>query len=791
MQSQQVKEESGIKAEAIRVTGTVQGVGFRPFVWRLAQQYQLRGRVWNDGEGVVIHVWGTDQAIATFRDQLRLTAPPLTHIEDLHAIILMDMAIPDNFSIVESQPGKALTNISPDAATCPQCLAEIHNPADRRYRYPFTNCTHCGPRLSIIQGIPYDRANTSMRLFTMCPECQAEYDNPADRRFHAQPNACKTCGPSLWLENALGERVVADGVLDDIDNAVRFIKQGYILAIKGIGGFHLACDATNENVLDLLRKRKHRYHKPFALMARDINVIRRYAEMTDEEAGLLQSPATPIVILRAKAKSALPEAVAPGQNSLGFMLPYTPLHSLLIQGFDVPLVMTSGNRSDEVQCITNNQAREQLHGVADFFLLHNRDIVNRLDDSVARIVDGRPQLLRRARGYAPSPLRLPKGFGGGRVILAMGAELKNSFCLAKEDKAIVSQHQGDLEDTSVFKDYRHNIKLYQRLYDCRPDLIAVDEHPEYISSKFGKELAATHDLPLIKVQHHHAHIAACMVEHGLPLDSKPVLGIVLDGLGYSGNSGKVSELWGSEFLLADYRGFQRLASFQPIAMLGGSRAIMEPWRNTFAHLHQCLGWEHVRKQYQDLAFVKLMQHKPVTNLLTMLEKGINSPKSASAGRLFDAVAALLGVCPDGVSYEGQAAIQLEAIAEPDFATSKPYPYTVSRDGESNKLRIDWRSFWQAILLDAANGNPAESIAGRFHQTLVQVIIDLVQRLSQQHDFAHVVLSGGVMQNQLLLDHVTKALSGLPISFLIPRQYPANDGGIALGQAAVAIGSGFD
>jgi hydrogenase maturation protein HypF len=786
MQSLQSKEESGIKAEAIRVSGTVQGVGFRPFVWRLAQQYKLRGRVWNDGEGVSIHVWGLQEALVAFREQLRLEAPPLTHIEGIFDSVLSDMNMPDDFSIAESQEGKTLTNISPDAAICPQCLAEIHDPADRRYRYPFTTCTHCGPRLSIIKGIPYDRANTSMQVFTMCPECQAEYDNPADRRFHAQPNACKTCGPSLWLENVLGERVFHDGSLDDIDHAAKLIKQGYILAIKGIGGFNLACDAANANVLDKLRERKRRYHKPFALMARDIGVIRRYAEVNDQETELLQNPAAPIVILRVKTESNLSEAVAPGQNSLGFMLPYTPLHALLLQSFDVPLVMTSGNRSDEAQCITNDQVREQLHGIADFFLLHNRDIVNRLDDSVARIIDGQPQLLRRARGYAPSPLRLPKGFEDGRAILAMGAELKNSFCLVKENRATVSQYQGDLEDTSVFKDYRNNIELYERLYDHRPDLIAVDEHPEYISSKYAKDLAATQKLPLVKVQHHHAHIAACMVEHGLPLDNRPVLGVALDGLGYSEDSGKGGELRGSEFLLADYSGFQRLACFQSIAMPGGSRAIMEPWRNTFAHLHQCLGWEQVRRQFPYLAFVKYMRHKPISNLLTMLEKGINSPQASSAGRLFDAVAALLGVCRDGVSYEGQAAIQLEAKAETGFVTGKPYPYTVRHDRESNKLRIEWRSFWQAVLLDAANGISVESIAGRFHQTLVQVIIDLVRRLLQQHDFTHVVLSGGVMQNQLLLDQVTRALSRLSISYLIPRQFPANDGGIALGQAAVAI-----
>jgi hydrogenase maturation protein HypF len=769
-------------AEVIRVGGTVQGVGFRPFVWHLAQQFNLRGRVWNDGAGVVIQAWGTPEALAAFRHQLRTAAPPLAQVDAIHAVPLANATMPEGFAIVASREGKALTNVSPDAATCPQCLAEINDPTNRRYRYPFTNCTHCGPRLSIIKAIPYDRANTSMHRFTLCPACEAEYHNPADRRFHAQPNACKTCGPSLWLEGSDGERLAAAQAIDDIDYAARLIQQGHILAIKGIGGFHLACDASNAEAVRQLRQRKRRYHKPFALMARDIEVMRRYAVVGQQEAQLLQAPAAPIVILRTLADADLPHEVAPGQQRLGFMLPYTPLHALLLQDMAMPLVMTSGNRSDEAQCISNTQAREQLHGIANYFLLHDRDILNRLDDSVARVVQGRPQLLRRARGYAPSPLPLPPGFADNPMVLAMGAELKNSFCLVKDGKAIVSQHQGDLEDVSVWQDYRHNLALYQQLYDHQPALIAVDRHPEYLASKLGREMAAAHELELITIQHHHAHIAACMAEHGLPRTSKPVLGIALDGLGY----GDEGELWGGELLLADYAGYRRLARLQPIAMPGGSRAMREPWRNTFAHLHQTLGWAQVQQQYPQLAFVRSMQDKPVANLLTMMEKGIQSPPASSAGRLFDAVAGLLGVCRETVNYEGQAAMELEAMAEKTFAASKAYPYDISSAGAEPLLTIQWRQLWQAMLADVAAGVSKAVIAGRFHRTLLQAMVAVTGRLVKQHELEQVVLTGGVMQNQLLLENLSHELTSLGLTVLVPRQVPANDGGIALGQALIAL-----
>lgn len=768
--------------ETIRVRGIVQGVGFRPFVWQLAQRHGLQGRVWNDAEGVLIEAWGAADALERFRHDLRREAPPLARLEAIETRPLAAQSAPTGFHIADSRQGRVATGISPDAASCPQCLAEIRDPGNRRYRYPFTNCTHCGPRLSIIRAIPYDRANTSMADFALCPQCRTEYDDPADRRFHAQPNACPDCGPRAWLEDAGGERLAPAPGVDVIEQAAALLRQGHVLAIKGLGGFHLACDASNDAAVDRLRQRKQRNHKPFALMARDAGVIRRYAELNPAEEVLLQQPAAPIVILRAHATAALAEGVAPGQDRLGFMLPYTPLHSLLLQDIEVPLVMTSGNRSDETQCIYNQQARTQLSGIADYFLLHDRDIVNRLDDSVARIIDGQPQLLRRARGYAPQPLRLPSGFEASPAVLAMGAELKNTFCLLQDGKAVVSQHQGDLEDATVHQDYRHNLDLYRQMFDHRPELIAVDHHPNYLSTGLGLRFAQAEGRHLVKVQHHHAHIAACMAEHSLPLATQTLLGMALDGLGL----GDGGSLWGAECLLADYRGYQRLARFEPVAMPGGTRAVIEPWRNAFAHLHHCLGWDRVVRDYPGLDFVTFMRDKPVANLITMQEKGLNSPPASSAGRLFDAVAAVLGICCDAVSYEGQAAMQLETMAEGMFADSHPYPHGLDRNGnDDGLLTVTWTTFWPAMLQDLVDGVPHASIAARFHRTLVAVITSLVERLLQKHGFSHVVLTGGVMQNQLLLEALISELSAQGLQVLIPRQFPANDGGIALGQAVVA------
>lgn len=787
-----MSDQAGIIAERIRVSGRVQGVGFRPFVWQLAQQYGLRGQIWNDAEGVMIEAWGLTTDLEAFKQGLRNQAPRLAKITAIKHIGVgkqqQSQAIPSNFSIVASETGDTQTEVAPDASVCPACLAEINDPTNRRYRYPFTNCTHCGPRLSIVKAIPYDRANTSMREFVMCEQCQAEYDDPANRRFHAQPNVCRHCGPSLWVENKRGERIVIKQDLDEIAFAVEQIKQGKILAIKGVGGFHLACDASNSTTVAELRRRKQRYAKPFALMARDIKLVKQYCHVSEEEQRLLVSAAAPIVILAMREADRLPTSLAPQQNSLGFMLPYTPLHALLLQELDVPLVMTSGNCSDQAPCIDNEQARRQLAGIADFYLMHDRDIVNRLDDSVVRQLilgeQAQIQVLRRGRGYAPDSAALPPGFENSPAILAMGAELKNTFCLLKGGTAYLSQHQGDLEDATVLADYQNNLKLYQQLYQHQPKYLALDQHPEYLSTKLGQQYALAHQLKVNQVQHHHAHIVACMAEHDLALNSEPVLGIALDGLGY----GEKGQLWGGEFLLANYAGYRRLASLQAVALPGGFKAMQEPWRNTFAHLHQTLGWRWVEQHYPDNPFVLFMQEKPLQNLITMLDKNLNSPRASSAGRLFDAVAAILGLHREAVSFEGQAAMRLEVLAEKNMAHSHPYPFELEFEKEQQLWRVNWSTFWQALLDDmqlcATNVGAVEKMAARFHHTMIDVCHRLVTTLYEQYGFQHVVLTGGVMQNRILLQGIYKALEPHSLSVMSPRHYPTNDGGIALGQALV-------
>jgi hydrogenase maturation protein HypF len=768
-----------LHTEQIRVKGTVQGVGFRPFVWHLASQFELKGRVWNDSQGVVIKVSGHPEVLQQFREQLKLDTPPLAKIESVTYETLESLAVESGFRIIDSQTGDTLTNISADAATCPQCLEEINDPNNRRYRYPFTNCTHCGPRLSIIKAVPYDRANTSMAAFTMCPLCQSEYDDPSDRRFHAQPNACPQCGPRTWLEDTQ-QNVIAVEYSDELAHAAALIKQGYIIAIKGVGGFHLACDATSDTVVTRLRQRKQRYKKPFAMMARDISLIRTYAHANSAEEKLLKDRATPIVLLEQKNHHQLASAVAPDQTCIGFMLPYTPLHYVLLKELDFPIVLTSGNRSEEVQCITNEQAREQLGDIADYFLMHDRDIVNRLDDSVARIINDKPQLLRRARGYAPEPLSLPKGFEQAPPILAMGAELKNTFCLVKDGRAIVSPYQGDLEDVSVYRDYESNLLLYADLYKHQPETIAVDAHPNYLSTSVGKRIAGQNNIPIHHVQHHHAHIAACMIEHNMPLDAKPVLGISLDGLGY----GDDDSLWGGEFMLADYANYQRLAALEAVAMPGGTKAIVEPWRNAFAHLESSLGWHRVVQQYPEIEFVRFMRDKPVDTLQQMMNSNLNSPRVSSAGRLFDAVAALLGICVERIHYEGEAAMQLEAMAERADAGVTPYPVTLDAETDQGIFRIGWHDLWRCLLEDIARNEAVMNIAARFHITLAELLNKMVVDLSELHCFEQVVLCGGVMQNRLLTQYFIERMAANGMDVIYPEKIPANDSSISLGQAAI-------
>ena len=777
-----VNDPQFLHGHAIRVRGIVQGVGFRPAVWRLAQRLQIVGSVWNDAAGVMIHAWGRPAAIAEFIQRLNSEAPPLARIDGVECTLLQrdTESIPDNFQIMSSRTGSMQTAVAADAATCPACLREIRDCNERRYRYAFTNCTHCGPRLSIIRALPYDRANTSMAGFDMCPACRREYLDPGDRRFHAQANACPDCGPVIALVDREGNTFAAEqGDTDAIAAAARLLVGGAVVAVKGIGGFHLACDAGNEQAVARLRQRKHRYDKPFAVMVRDMTMLRQYARAGELEQQLLESRAAPIVILPAQGKS-LASGIAPDDDRLGLMLPYTPLHHCLLQDLQRPIVLTSGNRSDEPQCIDNRQARRRLAGICDYWLEHDRDIVNRLDDSVLRVVDGKPRMIRRARGYSPDAIAVAGDFAGAPPVLAMGGELKNTFCLLSRGEAIVSQHMGDLENPQVQGDYRSSLERYRRLFDMNPRQIAVDLHPDYLSTQLGQQLAEIESLTLHRVQHHHAHIAACMAEHGLPLDTEPVLGLAFDGLGYAGDGA----FWGGEFLYCDYRQFTRLASFQDMPLPGGYQALLEPWRNTYAHLTRCFDWRQCSSQFADLDIIRFLHGKPLKTLDVMIDRKINSPLSSSCGRCFDAFAAALGICRDRISYEGQAAIALEALAAPlCHQQQAAYPVAILKDGDL--WRLHWRPFWEALLTDLQQRVDRQLIAARIHCGVANAAAVMAARLCQSTGCKTVVLSGGVFQNALLLEQVSASLRDQGLLVLSPERLPANDGGISLGQAVIA------
>ncbi len=764
-----------MKGIKIRVRGVVQGVGFRPFIANLAESFQLNGEVWNDAQGVGIQVWGDDATLQQFVQDVTSKAPPLAKVQHVSTTTLTKTCEVQGFKILASVDGNTSTGVAADAATCVACLQDVNNPADRHYQYPFTNCTHCGPRLSIIREVPYDRKNTSMASFEMCTACQKEYENHKNRRFHAQPNACPDCGPQLQFLDAEGKVVVAG---NNIEAAAAWIKQGKIVAVKGLGGIHLACDASNEEVVNILRQRKCRFGKPFAMMAKDEMQVRQYADVSQEEALLLQGVEAPVVVLNAKPNYAIAPSVAPGQSTLGFMLPYTPLHHLLLAIIDNPIVLTSGNVSEEPQCIDNNDAMGRLSSIADGFLLHNRDIVNRLDDSVIKVMAAKPRLMRRARGFSPSALLLPKGFENAHGILAMGGELKNTFCLLQHGHAIMSQHMGDLENTAVHSDYQKNLTLYQKLYDFEPVHISVDKHPDYFSTQWGKHYASTKGLEVSEVQHHHAHIAACMAECGLPLGSE-VLGIALDGLGM----GEHGELWGGEFLHVSYQSSYRVSSIQTAALLGGAKAMYEPWRNTFAQLN-ALGWDNVIEKYADLPLIQKLSKKPVHNLQVMCDKGLNSPQASSMGRLFDAVAAALDICFERAAFEGQAAMALEVLASKESSSSVE-PYPVGEIKQDGLIRLSWSFMWAAILHDLEAGVAKPEIAMRFHQTVIHAVSQRATFLLKKKQLSIVVLSGGVFQNKILLEGVFHRLDEDGFQVMIPQNYPLNDGGLSLGQAVIA------
>ncbi|WP_200279472.1 carbamoyltransferase HypF [Rhabdochromatium marinum] len=787
------------QAEHIRVRGLVQGVGFRPHVWHLAHSLSCRGDVRNDGDGVLIRLWAPDTAtIDDFCQRLRTQPPPLARIDciERHPQNTDQSAPAPHFEIIASAATEVHTSLVPDAATCPACLAELKDPGNRRYRYPFINCTHCGPRLSIVRAIPYDRANTSMAVFPLCPHCLTEYRDPADRRFHAQPNACPVCGPHVWLEDATGQRLdpVQLGAADAIAAASQQLAAGQILAIKGIGGFHLAADATNATTVARLRQRKARDAKPFALMARDHQVIRRFCRLSAQEQALLDSPAAPIVLLEVQPErlpaSRIATGIAPGQSRLGFMRPYSPLHHLLLADWERPLLMTSGNRSDEPQVIDNQDARTRLAPLADAWLLHDRDILNRLDDSIVRVDAGQPRLLRRARGYAPAPLPVPPGFEDAPPVLAFGGELKNTFCLLDAPRLMLSQHLGDLSDPRTLREFERTLALYRRIFQHQPQAIAIDRHPEYHNRAIAHQLAATAGVPLIEVQHHFAHIAAVLGDNGWPKTAGPVLGVALDGLGYGQDGG----LWGGEVLRADYSGFTRLAWLQPTPLPGGDQAAHEPWRNLLAQLHSRLGWSHACEQWPILKRLPALDTPASATLLRMLDAGLNAPLSSSTGRLFDAVAAALSIHPERVAYEGQAAMELEALAsrwrrdsgaEVDSDSSTTFGYPFARQSLTAGITLDPSPMWQALLTDLSQGVERGCIAARFHHGLAQALTGLCVDLAQAQGLDTLALSGGSFQNRLLLESITVQVERAGLRVLSHHQIPSNDGGLALGQALIA------
>jgi hydrogenase maturation protein HypF len=765
----------------IRVRGRVQGVGFRPFVWIAARDLGLAGEVFNDAEGVLIRVAGPAKAITELRRRLRDEAPSLAKVESVE-MKPFSGDLPPEFRIHVSREGRARTQISPDAKLCAACAADIADPANRRFRYPFTTCTHCGPRFSIVKSIPYDRANTTMAAFALCADCAADYGDPVDRRYHAQPIACPVCGPRARLVDMDGS-AVPHTARDDVEAASQLIQRGEIVAIKGLGGYHIACDATNAASVARLRQGKRRDGKPLAMMARDCDVIRRFARVGEAEAALLASPEAPIVILPA-AGEPLPEAIAPGLSELGFLLPTTPLHALLMRDIDNPVVMTSGNLSHEPQLIDDVPALAKLKDIADCALVHDRPIANRIDDSVARSMDGALRLLRRARGYAPAPLPLPPGFAAAPELLAFGAELKSTFCLVKDGEAILSQHQGDLHNAETYDDYARNLRLYMQMFQQAPTAFAVDRHRDMLSSTLGAALARENNAPLIEIQHHHAHVAACLAENLRALDAPRVLGVVLDGLGL----GEDGAIWGGEFLLADYRGHERVGSFKPVAMIGGDRASREPWRNLYAHLTAAMDWPRLRAEFGSLPLLDALDAKPRATLDAMVKSGLNAPLASSCGRLFDAMAAALGLGWDAQSYEGEAAMKLEALAGRDASGDEGfYPLSLAQAG--GLPIVEPLPLWRAVLGDLVQNTPRETMAARFHRGLAQAVVAMTVRLADREGaeprFDTVALSGGCFQNRILFEHVARALRAENFAVLTHQKTPANDGGLALGQAVIA------
>jgi hydrogenase maturation protein HypF len=780
--------KQSFKSASISVWGIVQGVGFRPFVYGLAVKHNLKGWVSNTSEDVRIEVEGVAEAINEFERELRTKVPPLAYIESM-AIKYHRPVGYKNFEIRQSQAqvGKYQL-ISPDVATCQACLGELLNPEDRRYRYPFTNCTNCGPRFTIIESMPYDRPKTTMRYFQMCSQCQAEYDNPLDRRFHAQPNACPKCGPQVDLVDNKGN-LVDDS--NSIAVASQLLEEGKIVAIKGLGGFLLACDATNNIAVQALRQRKNRPSKPLALMVATVEEAKRHCYVSPEEEKLLTSPQSPIVLLRWREDLAVCREVAPNLRFLGVMLPYTPIHHILLRETSLPLVMTSGNLSEEPIARDNDEALKRLAGIADYFLIHNRDIYSRYDDSVAMVERGTSQLIRRARGYAPYPIRLSFE---AKPVLGCGAEEKNTFCLTKDNYAFLSQHIGDMENMETLEHFDSTISLYKRLFHIEPEIVAHDLHPDYLATKYARELGES-GMKLVPVQHHHAHIASCLADNGV---ESQVIGVAFDGTGM----GADGNIWGGEFLVADYHSFNRVGHLEYLPLPGGAAAIKRPYRTAIGYILTLLGKNALNAVIATVNKEKGKQSRLVSMgqvseveievINRQIEKRVNSPLSSSMGRLFDAISALLGIRGE-IDYEGQAAVELEMAAhsfvferELDEAISdlkESYPYRIVEDKGMRIVHL--RELLSGVIEDLRQDVSKGMIAVRFHSTVAQMINEMCHLIADDTGINQVALSGGVFQNRLLLRKTVKLLESSGFQVLTHRQVPCNDGGISLGQAVIA------
>ncbi len=748
-------------AVKIYVAGIVQGVGFRPFIYNIAKRNKLVGQIYNNSKGVIIEAEGEKINVDKLIFAIKNEAPPLASIRELETEFINSTGLND-FFIKESKLAEdKLTLISPDISVCDDCLEELKNPEDRRFEYPFINCTNCGPRYTIIKDVPYDRPQTTMNVFQMCPECKKEYENPDNRRFHAQPIACKKCGPTLMLKDNKGKIISSENL---IKKAVSLIKQGFILAIKGLGGYHLACDAQNTIAVRNLRKRKLRIDKPFAVMIPSIEWLDKLCIYTPKEKELLTDIRRPIVLIKRKKDCPVAVDVAPQNNYIGLMLPYTPLHKLIMESYNVPLVMTSANISEEPIAYQDDDAFERLKNIADYFLIHDREVYIRCDDSVAAVLGNKKTILRRARGYVPTPVELP--FNVEKQVLAVGAHLKNTFCFLKNKYAFISHHIGDLENLPTMKSFKQGILHFKKIFDLNPELIVHDLHPDYLSTKYALDKK---DCNKVAVQHHHAHIVSCMVENNL---NEKVIGVAFDGTGL----GTDGNIWGGEFLIADYFSFERFAHFEYFALPGGELAIKQPWRTAYSILYKLYNFNNGEISKERFDFLKDKNYEIVSR---MLEKNINSPLTSAAGRLFDAVSALCDIRTE-VNYEAQAAIELQMIA--DEKEKGSYKFDIINNNETNK--VSFAKMISGIINDLKSDIPKSKISAKFHNTIARVILETAKLIHKQRGINKVILSGGVFQNSLLCDKTLTLLKKNNFEVFTHSNVPPNDGGISLGQAVI-------